>query len=50
MNKMTDAARGQIIEMLSKGLSTEEIGKKLRRRFTRQQIAAVRAWKTMGKY
>jgi hypothetical protein len=35
---------------LKKGKSTEEVVKLFKGRVTRQQVAAVKAWITMGKY
>lgn len=49
VRKMSESARNRIIGYVKKGLSTGDILKKMTA-FSRQQVAAVRAWVTMGKY
>ena len=50
MVPLTDSVRESIIKMVESGMSTAAIGKVLHGKYTRQQIAAVRAWVTMGSY
>jgi len=50
MVPLTDSVRNSIIKMVESGMSTATIGKALHGKYTRQQIAAVRAWVTMGSY
>ena len=47
---MTLEVKSTIVGLIEKGLSTEDIIAHLHNRYTRQQIAAIRAWVTMGKY
>ena len=42
--------RDKILSLIRNGLSTESIRTRLRGRFSKMQIAAVRAWETMGGY
>tara|TARA_Y100000034_G_scaffold25618_1_gene30230 strand:+ start:283 stop:1485 length:1203 start_codon:yes stop_codon:yes gene_type:complete len=46
--KMTDKVKEGVLKMLSEGLDIEEIKKSFD--VTKSQIAALKAWKTMGKY
>lgn len=45
---LTDKDRLSIIDYINAGLSTPEIMKKMRNLYSHQQIAALRAWKTMN--
>lgn len=47
---LTDSIRHQIIGMIYKGKETSEIMRRLKYKYSRQQIAAVRAHMTMGNY
>ncbi len=47
---LTATQRAFIIGFINEGYTTPEILKKMKRKISRQQIAAVRAWRTMGKY
>ena len=40
----------QVISLIKMGKSTSDIRQHFKNRYTRQQIAAIRAWQTMGKY
>jgi len=50
LNKITDTVRANIIEQALNKRTTSQIMKSLGGRYTRQQIAAVRAHVTMGSY
>ena len=50
LNILTDLARVKIIEQVKNGRSTPQIMKSLRGKYTKQQIAAVRAHVTMDNY
>ena len=45
--KVTEADKVRIKKLHEEGLTSQEIKKKLNLNYTRQQIAAVKAWKTM---
>ena len=48
--KIPAATKTKIIDALRRGDSNEKIQKRFAGRYTRQQIAAFKAWITMGKY
>jgi len=48
--RMGDDIRGQIIKMIKKGMGTEQIRALYKNMYTTQQVAAIKAWVTMGKY
>jgi hypothetical protein len=48
--RLRDSDKSRIVSMVKKDMSTDQIKKKLFNQYSRQQIAAVRAWVTMGKY
>jgi hypothetical protein len=47
---LTESDRDSILKQIYRGADTESIQKRYNGKYTRQQIAAVRAWVTMGKY
>jgi transposase-like protein len=48
--RLRDQDRLKIIKLVKDGLSTIQIKKMFKNEYSRQQIAAIRAWVTMGKY
>jgi len=47
---LTSNDKVKILKYINKGLTTLEIILKFDNKLSRQQIAAIKAWKTMGKY
>lgn len=48
VTKITDAHKTKIANYIEEGLSTDKIVKKFRGKYTKGQIAAIRAHVTMG--
>lgn len=50
MKSISDVDREKIVVLLEKDISTEDIKAIFRDEYTTQQIAAIKAWRTMGKF
>lgn len=50
VSKITEAHKQRIIKLADSGKTANEIKPKFHGKYTRQQVAAVIAWHTMGKY
>lgn len=50
MPKVSETDKVRILEMYAQGLTTQEIKKAFHGKYRQQQFAAIKAWKTMGKY
>jgi hypothetical protein len=50
VNKISPSTKDKILSALYQGVPNEAIQKRFSYRYSRQQIAALQAWRTMGKY
>lgn len=50
MAKISEPDKMKMISLVKKGLENEDIRKIFSNQYTRQQVAAIQAWVTMGKY